>query len=355
MRKNESGKTPGSAGVSMREIGRQLGVSAVTVSKALGGKPGVSDAVREQITSKAEELGYQYEMNSRTSKDVGILVPGHFFGQGNSFYASLCKKLVQHLSEYNCYGVLSILSEEDENGCVYPAILGNKRVSGLVILGQVQRGYMRMLGSVESSVPYICMDFYDEKSGTDAVVSDGLFGSYRLTSHLIHKGHRQIGFLGSINATSSIMDRYLGYYKAMIQNDLPIHAGWIVPDRDEHGEYQEYLLPNPLPTAFVCNCDRTAMLFMERLKALGLKVPQDVSLVGFDDYTEAMSQVLTTFAVDQESLARETARMIIDKMHGLGDSKGRVVTGGRIVYRESVKDLNAVKQSSKAAKTGAAL
>ena len=309
------------------------------------------------VVRKAQELGYQYELNSRSSKDVGILVPGHFFGHGNSFYASLCKKLVQQLSERNCYGVLSILSEEDECSNRYPSILGNGRVSGLVILGQVRRDFIHMLGSVGSSIPYICMDFYDEQSGTDAVVSDGLYGSYRLTSHLIHMGHRQIGFLGSINATSSIMDRYLGYYKTMIQNDLPMHSSWIVPDRDEHGEYREYPLPNPLPTAFVCNCDRTAMLFMKRLGAMGLKVPDDVSLVGFDDYTEvaSMSPVLTTFAVDQEALARETARMIIDKMNGSADGKGRVVTGGHVVYRESVKNLEEKKKTRSSASSGTAL
>ena len=343
------------SGVSMREIGRQLGVSAVTVSKALGGKPGVSDAVREQIIVKAEELGYKYELTTRSSKDVGILVPGHFFGQGNSFYASLCKKLVQELAEHNCYGVLSILSGEEERNCAYPTILGKNRVSGLVILGQVRHDYMRMLASAGTSIPYICMDFYDEKSSADAVVSDGLFGSYRLTSHLIHKGHKQIGFLGSIYATSSIMDRYLGYYKAMMQNNLAIRDNWIVPDRDEDGEYQAHPLPDPLPTAFVCNCDRTAMLFIKRLESMGLKVPRDVSLVGLDDYTETMSSTLTTFAVDQESLARESARLIIDKMHGKNLNVGRVVTGGHIVYRDSVKDLAAEEPLSSPAPSGAAL
>ena len=167
-----------------------------------------------------------------------------------------------------------------------------------------------MLASAASATPCVCMDFYDETSGAAAVVSDGLLGSSSLTGYLIEMGHRQIGFLGSINATSSIMDRYLGYCKAMILHGLPIRQSWIVPDRDESGEYREYPLPDPLPTAFVCNCDRTAMLFTKRLRALGLKVPRDVSLVGFDDYTEtaAISPALTTFAVDQESLARETAR-----------------------------------------------
>jgi len=328
-------------GVSMREIGSRLGVSAVTVSKALGGKPGVSDAMRAKIEALARELGYRYELNSRTCKDVAILVPAHFFGQGNSFYASLCSKLVQHLTRFNCYGVLSILSREEEADCRLPAILFGNRISGLVVLGQVSGAYMQMLASAGIGVPYVCMDFYDEQSGADAVVSDGLYGSYRLTSHLIRKGHRRIGFLGSIRATSSIMDRYLGYYKTMLQNDLPIDPAWIVPDRDGQGVYQAFPLPDPLPTAFVCNCDQMAMLFQKRLEDLGYRVPRDVSLVGFDDFTHSasLSPTLTTFAVDQDSLAIETARMISGKINGAQDSKGRVVTGGRVIYRQSVRQF----------------
>ena len=113
----KTGETPGApakANVGMREIGRQLGVSAVTVSKALAGKSGVSDAVRARIAEKAKELGYRYAPGVPACRDIGILVPGHFFGHGGSFYASLCKKLVQHLSQRGCYGVLSILTQEDE-------------------------------------------------------------------------------------------------------------------------------------------------------------------------------------------------------------------------------------------------
>ncbi len=331
--------------VNMRAIGKALGVSAVTVSKALAGRSGVSDAVREQIVRKAQELGYRYDQVSKTARenrsDVGILIADHFLGQGNSFYASLCKKLVQKLGEHNCYGVLEILSEENELTGEYPDILSCGRVNALVILGQVHRDYIKMLETVGTNVSYLCLDFYDERSNADAVVSDGLYGGYRLTSHLIHMGHTRIGFVGSIRATSSIMDRYLGYYRSMLQHELPIDPAWIVPDRDEHGVYTEFPLPSPLPTAFVCNCDQLAVRLIRRLQGMGLRVPEDVSVVGFDDYvdTPATKPTLTTFAVDQDTMAREAAEMIIHKMQGRADRKGRVVTGGHMVYRESVHDL----------------
>jgi LacI family transcriptional regulator len=210
-----------------------------------------------------------------------------------------------------------------------------------VILGQVHRNYLQMLESMDPAAPYICLDFYDERSDADAVVSDGLYGSFRLTSHLIHMGHTRIGFVGSIRATSSIMDRYLGYYRSMLQHELPIDPDWIVPDRDEHGEYTDYPLPVPLPTAFVCNCDQMAERFINRLKGMGLRVPEDVSVVGFDDYadTPITSPALTTFAVDQNTLAREAAEMILAKVQGGADRKGRVVISGRMVYRDSVRKI----------------
>lgn len=344
--------------VTMREIGRALGVSAVTVSKALSGRSGVSESVRERIVRKAQEMGYRYELVAKvlreTSNDVGILIPDHFLGQGNSFYASLCKKLVQQLAERNCYGVLGILSEEDELQGNYPVILGGGRVDGLIILGQVKREYIRMLDCVGTSVPYICMDFYDERANADAVVSDGLYGGYRLASHLIHMGHTHIGFVGSITSTSSIMDRYLGFYRSMLQHELPIDPAWIVPDRDEHGVYTEYPLPEPMPTAFICNNDQMAIQFIQRLRAAGLRVPEDVSVVGFDDYVDggAGKPMLTTFAVDQDVLAREAAEMIIAKMQGSTDRKGRVVTGGHMVYRDSVRDLRPEGEKSVSGEAG---
>jgi len=345
--------------VNMREIGHELGVSAVTVSKALAGRSGVSEAVRERIVRKAKELGYRYDIVSKSNKesfgDVGILIPDHFLGQGNSFYASLCKKLVQQLAERNSYGVLSILSEAEELDCTYPVILGGGRVNGLVILGQVNRDYIRMLEEVGTHVPYICLDFYDERSSADAVVSDGLYGSYRSTSHLIHLGHTHIGFVGSIKATSSIMDRYLGYCKSMLQHDLPMDATWIVPDRNEHGVYADFPLPEPLPTAFVCNCDQSALQLIQRLKDMGFNVPEDVSVVGFDDYMDSAKSKppLTTFAVDQDALAREAAEMIVGKLMGSKDRRGRVVIGGQMVYRESERELAGAQGESATVPTAA--
>lgn len=331
--------------VTMRDIGRALGVSAVSVSKALAGKSGVSEEMRARIEQKAQEMGYRYDLVPKQPRkdrqDVGILVPEGFFDVSASFYGSLCRKVSQKITEIGCFAALEILSDADERACVCPSIVDCGRVDVLIILGQVSRKYIRMLESFSSKVPYVCLDFYDEQSTANSVVSDGMYGSYRLTSHLIHMGHTQIAFLGSILSTSSIMDRYLGYYRSMLQHDLPIHADWLIPDRDDKSIFASFALPNPLPTAIVCNCDLAAYSLIHRLQEQGIRVPEDVSVVGFDDYSEIAGAVpkLTTYAVDQDAMASQVVSLVQDSLAGAITHNGRIVTRGNIIYRDSVRDL----------------
>ena len=209
--------------VTMREIGKQAGVSTVTVSNALGGKPGMSDEVRTRILKIAKDLGYQYpEVNPqklRNNLDIGILIPEAYF-QPNSFYSVLYKKLITRLGVEGHFGLLELLTEKNEEALKVPHLIDTRHVDGLILLGQPSKEYYRMLSG--KGTPLVFLDFYDEQGSADAVVSDNTYGCYRLTSHLIKNGHRTIGFVGSVQATSSIMDRYLGYYRAMLLHDLPI-------------------------------------------------------------------------------------------------------------------------------------
>ena len=124
--------------VTMRQIGKAMGVSTVTVSKALGGKDGVSETVRAQIIDKAREMGYQYPLTGKALRegmtfDVGILVPDRFFSD-TSFYAALYKRLVQHLAEFNCYGILEILYAADEKELKLPAVMRSGKADAVIVI-----------------------------------------------------------------------------------------------------------------------------------------------------------------------------------------------------------------------------
>lgn len=327
----------------MRDIARAVGTSAVTVSKALAGKAGMSDKLRARILRKAEEMGYRYPQSGRRvlpeHMNIGILIPERYF-QADSFYAEMYRKLIRKLSGQGHFGLLEILNAKDEQNLAIPNLLKEERVDGLILLGEPEKAYYRKIAL--AGTPVVFLDFYDEQANADAVAGDNTYGSYRLTSHLIRQGHRKIGFVGNRLATASIMDRYLGYCRAMLTHGLPIREDWTLPDREPAGDLKAPELPEEMPTAFVCNCDLAARLLIDRLQEKGYRVPGDVSVTGFDDYPPGRENEigLSTFRINTDQMIALAIQKLLERCAGTDQPFGRIVVGGQPVYRESEKALN---------------
>ena len=322
----------------MRDIARELGTSAVTVSKAMAGKTGMSDDLRSKILQKATEMGYEYP-NSRPAVlrehlEIGILIPDWYFSP-DSFYAEIYKRLIRKLADLEHFGLLEILDRKSERELRLPSLMTTKHVDGLIQLGESSKAYYRKVA--QSGLPVVLMDFYDEQANADAVVGDNAYGTYRLTSHLIRQGHREIGFVGNIKATSSIMDRFLGYFRAMLMNDLKVREEWILSDRTEDGEAEEPVLPDKLPTAFVCNCDLTARAMISLLQERGYNVPGDISVTGFDDFPHGNERELplSTFRVNTDGMIELAIKTLLERCNGGKKPFGRMIVSGQPIYRES--------------------
>ena len=327
---------------SMRDIARAVGTSAVTVSKAVAGKPGMSDKLRAKILKKAAEMGYELPRGGRDPRgghlDIGILIPDNYFGP-DSYYAELCKRLIRKLSEQGHFGLLEILSPEDERELTLPKLLAAGHADGLILLGEPSKAYYRKIA--QAGPPIVFLDFYDEQANADAVTGDNSYGTYRLTSHLIRRGHRKIGFVGNIRATSSIMDRYLGFYRAMLVNDLQVREDWIIADREANGRLKRPELPEEMPTALVCNCDTTARMMIDLLKEKGYRVPEDISVTGFDDYPPGSGGdlPLSTFRIDTDGMIELAVKTLLERCAGEKKPFGRLVVGGQPVYRDSESEI----------------
>ena len=329
--------------VTMRDIAAEIGVSTVTVSKALTGREGVSDQMRERIKQKAAEMGYRYNSVAKAMKEgengsIGILVADRFF-EDNSFYNKLYRNLVLKLNEAGYFGVLEILSRENEEQLRLPNMINSSRIDGIIVMGQISEEYLTELNGTD--IPQVLLDFYAERPGMESIISDGIHGSCCLTDYLIEMGHRDICFVGSIYATSSIMDRYIGFYKSMLQHGIPCSADDVIEDRDRYGRFIELALPDRMPTAFVCNCDQVAYLLVQRLKDMGYRVPEDISVVGFDDYiySTLSDPKLTTCRVNMEEMAKAAVSVVSKKLKNPSYAKGRTVVDGDIVIRDSVKRI----------------
>ncbi|MBP5604759.1 MAG: LacI family DNA-binding transcriptional regulator [Ruminiclostridium sp.] len=331
--------------VTMSDIAKEMGVSTVTVSKALGDKDGVGSELREKIKIKAEEMGYHFSNASKLLKEeltysISVVVAKHFIQDASAYYWVIYRYIVELLQKQNYYGILDVVSEDDEATCEIPKTISDKKVDGVIVLGQFSNSFVNALMSF--SVPAVFLDFYSSRNDIDTVIADNFFGSYIITTHLISHGHRKIGFIGSVSATSSIQDRFLGFYKAHIENRIRLNQNWVIDDRKSDGVgYTEFELPHELPTAFVCNCDETAYILVNQLKSRGIRVPDDVSVVGYDNHIYSTISVprITTIDVNSYEMSYHAVDIIIRKIHDKNLKRGRVLITGNLIERDSVKDL----------------
>ena len=330
--------------VTMSDIAKAMNVSTVTVSKALGDRDGVSAELRERIKQKATEMGYRVHAGTHGAKDgltynIGIIVAKHFISDASSFYWIVYRYIVELLQKQNYYGMLEVVNDHNGMEEIPNSVLDHK-VDGLIVLGQLSDEYISKL--ISHQLPTVFLDFYGSREDADAVLSDNFYGAYMLTSHLIENGHRRIGFLGSIGSTSSIQDRYLGYYKALLENRIPLRQDWVIGDRSNESDiFPEFTLPQDMPTAFVCNCDETAYKLVNQLKNAGYSVPEDISVVGYDNhiYSTICNPRLTTIDVNSRVMSTEAVDIILHKIRDVNYRRGRTLVTGKLVRRESVQKL----------------
>ena len=335
--------------VRLSDIAEKLNISTVTVSKALSDKEGVGDELREQIKQIAEKMGYQTKKsavpgikNTSTTGNIGILIPSRFFSPNVSYYWHIFNTLSTELLRCGYYSIMELLSDDDEKNCSLPRMIQDKKIDGLIILGQTSDLYLEALNNTYSN--FILFDFYSAKLPFDSVSNDNYFCSYMMTNYVISQGHKEIRFVGNFGATTSISDRFMGFQKAMLENHLSCLPEDILNDRDEHGSTIKIKLPSEknMPTAFICNCDETAVNLIIALEEKGYKVPQDISVTGFDNYLPQKKTPvdLTTVYIKPEDSTKIASELIINKITGQPYIKGRHLVSGSLIIRDSVASLS---------------
>lgn len=334
--------------VKMADIAKVMGVSTVTVSKALSDQKGVSEELRVKIKEKAQEMGYKTtsvryreRLGSSRSYTFGVIVSDRFLAKYESFYWNLYQEVATSAVRKGCFTMLEVLKAEDEDQLVMPRLLGERKAEGLIIIGRLLDKYMEKLIE-QVDIPFILLDFTDRNGIYDAVISNSYMGMYRMTNYLFDMGHREIGFVGNVFFTGSITDRFFGYLKSLAEHGIELNRDWVLQDRNQQTGRSdvgfEWKLPKEMPTAFVCNNDVAAAMLVERLQQDGYRVPQDISVVGFDNYQPpGLCDVrITTYEVDMPGMAEQTVVNLISKLSGENYKQGVTIVDGKIIYKESV-------------------
>lgn len=335
--------------VKLADIAERVGVSTVTVSKALSGQKGVSEEVREKIRSIAEDLGYQQPSAVRKSQNhknfnIGILISERFLVKYESFYWQMYQAVATRATAEECFTMMEVIGKAEEESSRMPKLVQERKVDGIIVIGKMMDAYLQHLNT-EAGIPVIYLDYYNGREASDSVISNSYYGTYELTYYLYRMGHRKIAYVGTLLAMESITDRYFGYQKALLELGLEQKKGWVLDDRHiETGEIDTVnmlQIPKDMPTAFVCNCDLTASFLIKKLKDNGYRVPEDISVVGFDNYLyPGLSDIqITTYEVDLKEMAKKAVYNMISKISNENYKPGIHIVEGHMVLKESVAQI----------------
>ena len=332
--------------VTMQDIAEELGVTKVSVSKAINGQPGISDSLRRKILQTASHMRYVKAEWKETGEPKNFLfvTPKRFFLDSDNFYTEIYYSLTNILKgEDRSLDLIVVPRREEEDGTI-PADMG-EQYDGIFVGGEMQDGYVNNLA--KCGLPLVLID--DRKAGLNAdfVITDNFYLGYECAIYLIRKGHTQIGFVGSRKATSNIRDRYFGYVKAMEEYGLEVRPEWAITNQDAsmHQYAIDIALPDNLPTAFICHCDTAAYFLFQTLQMKGVRVPEDVSLIGFDNTKMATSNrlLLTSVDISRFEFAKLAYETMNDRISYPERANVRRYIQNMVIERQSVKDLKQIQ------------
>lgn len=336
--------------VRLADIAEKVGVSVVTVSKALSGQKGVSEEMRAKIKALADEMGYTPVHSVRQEKSraytVGVITFERYFAKFASFYWKMYQELATQAVKENCFSMLEVIAGVDENALEKPKLFEEERADGLIVIGKPKRDYLKMLYQ-NKKIPMVFLDFYDDEEIVDSIISAGFYGMYRMTEYLIQNGHTRIAYVGTLMYAESITDRYFGYCKALMEHGLEQKQEWVFKDRccgdGLMGMNYKFSFPEDnMPEAFVCNNDVTAYVLIKQLEEKGYHVPKDISVVGYDDYlyAEFGDSQISTYSVDMAEMSRVALECLVRRIENIGMNTKVHIVNGRLIERGTVRKRN---------------
>ena len=337
--------------VTLADVARDSDVSPATVSLVLRNKPGVGEETRRRVLESARALGYVYTPSNQAigralPDSFGVVIKSRPNDQpgSNSFYSAVLTGVETVCRRYQIKLVYANLLVDSKNNPIEtPHLMLNGDVEGLLLTG-VHLNDTLVEQLVRAEAPVVLVDSYDDNNLFDSVVTDNVAGAYQITEHLIRNGHRHIGIIGSLpDAYPSVRERRDGYLQALRDYDLrPYFADCVLHPSVVEPYVTDLLTTHPEVTAiFGCN-DDVAIASMRVAQRLGRRIPQDLSVVGFDNIE--LSQVvlpgLTTMQVDMMEMGRLAAQLLQNRLEYPEAGRVRLIICPRLVERDSVAAID---------------
>lgn len=329
--------------VTLRDIARETGLSVNTISRALNGKPDVNPGTRQRVEDTAARLGYVPNSLARSlvggqSCTIGLIISD----LQNPFYSKVAQG-VEEAARARGYSTILVNTnerEEDERQAV--RVLRSKRVDGMLI-HPTQGNSEHILQLRREGIPFVLINRHIDEVNPDYIINNNQKGAYMAMRHLLELGHRRVLHISGPERISSVRERIIGYKQALSEFNIPFDERLLVHTLlDMQSAYEttlRVLRGGITPTAIYTYSDLLAIGALKALRELNLKVPDDISLVGYDDidFAAFLEVPLTTIRQQMYEIGRQAVELLIGIIHDPSYQPGkyRIVLDPELVIRRS--------------------
>ncbi len=320
----------------MADIAVRAGVSRALVSTVFRGAPGAGEATRARILQVAEELGYRPNQAARNLASTSTRLLGLLLRPRNPFHVDLLESMYPLAEEAGYDIVMSAMAPQRDERKALEALLGYRSEAVIVLGGQLRN---EDIERVLRSTPVIMLGRPSSVAGVDSITSDAVNGVRLAVEHLVDLGHTRITLVGGVSGDSA--DKEQSYRAAMnsygLKPDVVTHD---TTSEEESGAEAALELLNSdrgLPSAVFAVNDRTATGFIDMLLRRGVSVPDDVSVVGYDDsqFARLAHMSLTTIRQDTPRMAQLAIQRAISRVNGETPTDQRLVLKPELVIRST--------------------
>jgi LacI family transcriptional regulator len=339
-RPRESGR-PGIP--TIREVAKLAGVALMTVSRVINDHPSVRPKTKKKVQAAIEELGYERNeaaglLKGQRAMMIGLIVPD----LSEIFFAT-CANTVEQLARENGYMTLIVSSGNDAELEMQQAeLMARRKLSGLLIITSGKGDAERVQRLRASGLAIVAFDRPLEGVGTDAVLIENRAGAEEAVSHLIGHGHKRIACVGSDDESYPVRERIGGYRNAMLAHGLRPDVSMKMLSLEAASAWLKTAKAKAdRPTAIFSTNYRTSVFLLRALSGQRMRIPQDMALIGFDDFDLAtvISPPLTTVGQSPVELSRRAAKLLMGRIQevraGTESLPAKIMLPATLIVRDS--------------------
>lgn len=327
--------------VTIFDVAAKAGVSHSTVSRVLNNKNNVNAETRERVLQVMAQLGYVGNVSARSLAGGSSHVVGLLVDHINTGYTDEILRGIDEALEANNYNLMLFTTHRQKTREVaYVTKLTHNFVDGLIlIVPRNEKAYLETLQ--QRKFPYVLIDHQGYNRHVPSIITTNKKGGYDATSYLIETGHRRIGFITGEMAYGCAVERLAGYQMALADHTIAfdpalVSEGSFLQPQGYHCAQELLSLAEP-PTALFVSNDAMAFGAMEAARELGFRIPDDLSIIGFDDIPQAANvhPPLSTVRQPLEEMGRSAVNLLLKYIaYPLAEIE-RVELSTRLVIRES--------------------